>query len=179
MYAPKKRIKAFAIICQGVLLVPPEHTALRFIWMCVCYKHSLYRKGSSESSVSYWSLRVRASKKMTPDATKRKPATDAMAMPTTSGSDTYSSQCSPRYHQFSPTRHLKWQWVEWSLAFWLCHETHLFNSVFSHIDFKNRRVFSCEKLGSNHVTLCAEASEHMSGHSRKQAFASYVSIQRR
>lgn len=30
-----------------------------------------------------------------------------MAMPTTRGSDTYSSQCSPRYHQFSPTRHLE------------------------------------------------------------------------
>lgn len=27
-------------------------------------------------------------------------------MPTTRGSDTNSSQCSPRYHQFSPTRHL-------------------------------------------------------------------------
>lgn len=43
---------------------------------------------------------------MTPEATSRNPATEATAMPTTSGSDTYSSQCSPRYHQFSPTRHL-------------------------------------------------------------------------
>lgn len=76
--------------------------------MCLlCCKHSLYRKGSSESSVSYWSRRVLARKKITPDATRRNPATEAMAIPTTSGSDTYSSQCSPRYHQFSPTRHLK------------------------------------------------------------------------
>lgn len=62
--------------------------------------------GSSDSSLSYWSLNVLAKKKMTPEATSRNPATEAMAMPTTSGSDTYSSQCSPRYHQFSPTRHL-------------------------------------------------------------------------
>lgn len=44
---------------------------------------------------------------MTPEATNRKPVTDAMAIPTTSSSDTYSSQCSPLYHQFSPTRHLQ------------------------------------------------------------------------
>lgn len=66
-----------------------------------------YRTGSSVSSLSYWSLRVLARKKITPDATRRNPATDAMAMPTTSGSETYSSQCSPLYHQFSPTRHLQ------------------------------------------------------------------------
>lgn len=67
---------------------------------------SPHRMGSSDSSLSYWSRSVLARKKMTPEATNRKPATEAMAMPTTSGSDTYSSQCSPRYHQFSPTRHL-------------------------------------------------------------------------
>lgn len=63
-----------------------------------------------ESSVSlfvYWSRRVLAKKKMTADATRRNPATEAIAIPTTSGSDTYSSQCSPLYHQFSPTRHLQ------------------------------------------------------------------------
>lgn len=65
-----------------------------------------YRMGSSDSSLSYWSRNVLARKKMTPEATNRKPATEAIAMPTTSGSDTYSSQCSPLYHQFSPTRHL-------------------------------------------------------------------------
>lgn len=59
------------------------------------------------SSSSYWILRARAKKKMTPEATSRKPATDAIAIPTTSSSDTYSSQCSPRYHQFCPTRHLQ------------------------------------------------------------------------
>lgn len=37
----------------------------------------------------------------------KKPATEARAMPTTRGSETNSSQCSPRYHQFSPTRHLR------------------------------------------------------------------------
>lgn len=63
--------------------------------------------GSSVSSPSYCSRSVRARKKMIPAATIRKPATEAMAMPTTSGSETYSSQCSPRYHQFSPTRHLQ------------------------------------------------------------------------
>lgn len=67
---------------------------------------SPHRMGSSDSSLSYWSRNVLARKKMTPEATNRKPATEAMAIPTTSGSDTYSSQCSPRYHQFSPTRHL-------------------------------------------------------------------------
>lgn len=62
-----------------------------------------------ESPVSlfvYLSRRVLAKKKMTADATRRNPATEAIAIPTTSGSDTYSSQCSPLYHQFSPTRHL-------------------------------------------------------------------------
>lgn len=44
---------------------------------------------------------------MIPAATARKPTTDAIAIPTTRGSETYSSQCSPRYHQFSPTRHLQ------------------------------------------------------------------------
>lgn len=80
-------------------------------------KYSLYLKGSSESSVSYWSRRVLARKKITPDATRRNPATDAMAMPTTNGSDTYSSQCSPRYHQFSPTRHLKQD--AWHKGWWI------------------------------------------------------------
>lgn len=71
-----------------------------------CFPH---RMGSSDSSLSYWSRNVLARKKMTPEATNRNPATEAIAMPTTSGSDTYSSQCSPLYHQFSPTRHLKWR----------------------------------------------------------------------
>lgn len=65
------------------------------------------RSGSSVSSPSYCSRSDLARKKMIPAATIRKPATEAMAMPTTSGSETYSSQCSPRYHQFSPTRHLR------------------------------------------------------------------------
>ncbi|KAG5852675.1 hypothetical protein ANANG_G00065110 [Anguilla anguilla] len=43
-------------------------------------------------------LRVLAKKKITPEATSRNPATEAMAIPTTNGSDTYSSQCSPRWH---------------------------------------------------------------------------------
>lgn len=66
-----------------------------------------YLSGSSLSSPSYCSLNVRAKKKMIPAATARKPTTDTMAIPTTRGSETYSSQCSPRYHQFSPTRHLQ------------------------------------------------------------------------
>lgn len=78
---------------------------------------SPHRIGSSDSSLSYWSLNVLAKKKMTPEATSRNPATEAMAMPTTSGSDTYSSQCSPLYHQFSPTRHLLRK--VWELWFFL------------------------------------------------------------
>lgn len=66
-----------------------------------------YLSGSSLSSPSYCSRSVRDRKKMIPAATARKPTTDAMAIPTTRGSETYSSQCSPRYHQFSPTRHLQ------------------------------------------------------------------------
>ena len=81
---------------------------------CLCtwwYLSSIpHLMGSSDSSLSYWSRNVLARKKITPEATNRKPATEAIAMPTTSGSDTYSSQCSPRYHQFSPTRHLRWRW---------------------------------------------------------------------
>lgn len=66
-----------------------------------------HRSGSSVSSSSYCSRSDLARKKMIPATTMRKPATEAIAMPTTSGSETYSSQCSPRYHQFSPTRHLQ------------------------------------------------------------------------
>lgn len=78
------------------------------IWSVSGFPH---RMGSSDSSLSYWSRNVLARKKMTPEATNRNPATEAIAMPTTSGSDTYSSQCSPLYHQFSPTRHLRWRWI--------------------------------------------------------------------
>ncbi len=84
-------------------------TLLRKVWTFIHMSGFPHRMGSSDSSLSYWSRNVLARKKMTPEATKRNPATEAMAMPTTSGSDTYSSQCSPRYHQFSPTRHLRWQ----------------------------------------------------------------------
>lgn len=66
-----------------------------------------YLSGSSLSSPSYCSRSVRARKKMIAVATARKPTTDTMAIPTTRGSETYSSQCFPRYHQFSPTRHLQ------------------------------------------------------------------------
>lgn len=71
-----------------------------------CFYTFIYRSGSSESSLSYWSRSVLVRKKTTPAAMSRKPATELMAMLTTRGSETYSSQCSPRYHQFSPTRHL-------------------------------------------------------------------------
>lgn len=66
----------------------------------------IYLENFSLSLLIYWAGRVFMSKKMIADAMRISAATEAMAMPMTKGSDTSSSQCSPRYHQFSPTRHL-------------------------------------------------------------------------
>lgn len=66
-----------------------------------------YLKGLSLSLLTYWAWRVLMRKKTKAEEMRTSPTMEAMVMPITKGSDTNSSQCSPRYHQFSPTRHLE------------------------------------------------------------------------
>lgn len=66
----------------------------------------IYLLGLCLSLLILWAWSVFTVKKTTAETTRRRLTTEAIVMPMTKGSDTNSSQCWPRYHQFEPTRHL-------------------------------------------------------------------------
>lgn len=79
----------------------------RNIWFHQRAIFFIHLKGLSLSLLTFWAWTVLTRRKMIAEETRSSPSTEAMATPITKGSDTSSSQCSPRYHQFSPTRHLE------------------------------------------------------------------------